>query len=1048
MPFTNGNKVMCNACKKYFKGRRGLNIHLGRSPNCKNALQYHTPQCASTNCASEITQIPHEVKEAIKSPSTTVEDLEHKCGDGKNTKIKFHNSKHGCKMCYVLSTKDHFVSSSTHRIYKSVIPSSISHIDCNTSNIIYLITCKKCALQYVGETCQKLRERFNHHNSCIMNPAKDHNCRILSEHFSKGSCKGATYTVKIIEKLKGDGRDSNGDVDTSVTAIRRKKETAWMLKLRTVFPYGLNDRIGNEHMADKGNSIICNQFPPLKRYNKHTRARTKRKVSHSLLVDHFPYIIMESIKSNRRNTINLIRVLLANLPKSCYRKMGDTINDFLLSKNDNFLFSHYFLAALDIISSHTWKPLSINKPKQLSKYRCKINFSNKGIDFVNLPRILNSSEIMKLLPPFFNNKSPMVVFDLIKPIRSKIFNYKKTVQHLEVDNFLANPSILPCTCTDSPFLDVHHGHIITGDLKLVRNNKLRKLLIKGPKFRESEGICWNTVRDSIRKGIMESVDKWADSKGVHRSLFTEWRNKVFEIVDCKISTLKRQVHPRGMKKALSDNDVINYLKELQDKFVIVPVDKADSNVAFICKRYYAEVLIKELGLGGNTTKTYEHLSNANVNDIITHHRKCLFDEFRLNTSKEMQTLPDIYWLPKLHKTPTKARFIIASQKCTVKRLSKDITSIFKLAHEQIYRYNQKASTFSGIKTFWVIKNSRPVLNALNRISNKKNAKTISSFDFSTLYTNIPHSKLFHELSAIIKFIFKGGSKMCISVDKQGIAHWTTRVSNSSSSYDLDKILKAVEYLLNNCHFKFGDKLFRQVVGIPMGSDPAPYFANLFLYRYESRWLNKMKKENNVLARKFGGMFRYIDDLLAVNDGGEFEKHCSEIYPEELELKKENIVNTKTSFLELDIHISEHAFHTKLYDKRDAFGFSICRMPFKNSNLPGKMFYSSACAEILRICRATSSLEDTLVLTKSLINRMFHQGAILSSLKLSLMKSLNKHQTLLDKFNITTQDMVNNLIFKLYLYPAFEFFFLFFFFVSYLLFYVHIYIFHYIMIYLC
>ena len=50
------------------------------------------------------------------------------------------------------------------------------------------------------------------------------------------------------------------------------------------------------------------------------------------------------------------------------------------------------------------------------------------------------------------------------------------------------------------------------------------------------------------------------------------------------------------------------------------------------------------------------------------------------------------------------------------------------------------------------------------------------------------------------------------------------------------------------------------------------------------------------------MFRYIDDLLAVNDGGEFEKHCSEIYPEELELKKENIVNTKTSFLELDIHI--------------------------------------------------------------------------------------------------------------------------------------------------
>ena len=65
-------------------------------------------------------------------------------------------------------------------------------------------------------------------------------------------------------------------------------------------------------------------------------------------------------------------------------------------------------------------------------------------------------------------------------------------------------------------------------------------------------------------------------------------------------------------------------------------------------------------------------------------------------------------------------------------------------------------------------------------------------------------------------------------------------------------------------------MFRQIVGIPMGSDPAPYFSNLFLYRYEPKWLKKMKKENNILARKFGRVFRYIDDLLAINDGDEFE----------------------------------------------------------------------------------------------------------------------------------------------------------------------------------
>ena len=500
-----------------------------------------------------------------------------------------------------------------------------------------------------------------------------------------------------------------------------------------------------------------------------------------------------------------------------------------------------------------------------------------------------------------------------------------------------------------------------------------------------------------------------NSNGLHISLFTEWKNKVFEIVDNRIATLRTQVYPKRKNKILCSNDVKHSLRELQDNYVMVPIDKAVNNVAFICKRYYAEVLIKELGLAGGETMTYEQLNTISLDGIINAHTESLHKEFGLSVPEEMQTLPNIYWLPKLHKTPTKARFIIASQKCTIKKLSKDITSIFKLAYDQIEKYNQKASTFSGIKTFWVIQNSNPVLNALEKVNIKKNAKTISSFDFSTLYTNILHSKLLDEISAVIKFVFKGGRKNNISINRHGIARWTTYVGNSSSNYSLDQILKAIEYLLNNCHFKFGNKLFRQIVGIPMGSDPAPYFANLFLYRYESRWLNKMKKDNNILARKFGKVFRYIDDLLTINDGGEFEKHYSLIYPEELELKKENVSNTESNFLELNIHISNHTFYTKLYDKRDAFGFNISRLPFKNSNMPGKMFYSSACAEILRICRATSSLADSLVKAKSLINRMIHQGATLPVLKTSLVKCLNKHKIAMIKFNTTTDNLVNNFL---------------------------------------
>ena len=630
------------------------------------------------------------------------------------------------------------------------------------------------------------------------------------------------------------------------------------------------------------------------------------------------------------------------------------------------------------------------------------------MDFINLPKMLNNPDLINLLPPSFNKESPMVVFDLVDSVRSKIFNYKKTVKELDVDTFLADPSTLPWMCAESPYVDGDHGHIITGDIRIIQNNKLRKLLVKGPKFRESEVISWTKAKESIIKGINESIKKWVDSKGLCSSHFTEWKNKLLECLDNKINSLKIRIHPSKVTKILNDNVVKNHLNELQERNVIVPTDKADNNVAFVCKRYYVEVLAKELGLLGTDNSTYEYLQNISSNEILNNHKDNLCNLFGITIPLDMHTLPDIYWLPKLHKNPTKARFIIASQKCSIKKLSKDITSIFKLAYTQIERYNQKASTFSGINTFWVIQNNIPVLNTLNKINLKNNAKTISSFDFSTLYTNIPHTKLFEELSGIIKFIFKGGTKSTISINKYGIARWT-KYDNAQTKYDLDKILIAIKFLLDNCHFNFGNKLFRQIIGIPMGSDPAPYFANLFLYRYESRWLNQMKKQNTVLSRKFGRVFRYVDDLLAVNDGDEFEKHYLEIYPNELELKKENSINTETSFLDLRISISNRRFNTKLYDKRDDFGFQISRLPFKDSNIPNRMFYSTVCAEVLRICRATSSLNDAISSVKILITRMLNQGATKPTLTTFLTKSLNKHRIPLSRFNTSTKDFINKLI---------------------------------------
>jgi len=133
---------------------------------------------------------------------------------------------------------------------------------------------------------------------------------------------------------------------------------------------------------------------------------------------------------------------------------------------------------------------------------------------------------------------------------------------------------------------------------------------------------------------------------------------------------------------------------------------------------------------------------------------------------------------------------------------------------------------------------------------------------------------------------------------------------------------AIKYLLDNSYFTLGENIFRQIIGIPMGSDPAPFFANLFLYFYENKWMLALKKKDLLLARQLSNIFRFIDDLNAINDMMTFERFYKDIYPEELQLARENKDSLSASFLDLDIKIIDHKFIVGLFDKRDAFPFTI------------------------------------------------------------------------------------------------------------------------------
>ena len=108
----------------------------------------------------------------------------------------------------------------------------------------------------------------------------------------------------------------------------------------------------------------------------------------------------------------------------------------------------------------------------------------------------------------------------------------------------------------------------------------------------------------------------------------------------------------------------------------------------------------------------------------------------------------------------------------------------------------------------------------------------------------------------------------------------------------------------------------------MGSDPPPFFANLFLTHKEVDWVKAQHKLGTISVQKINNSFRFIHDLLSLNDDSTFGKHCNDMYPTELEPKKENNNNSCPPFLDIHIYIENREFHTKLFDKRDKFGFDI------------------------------------------------------------------------------------------------------------------------------
>ena len=150
---------------------------------------------------------------------------------------------------------------------------------------------------------------------------------------------------------------------------------------------------------------------------------------------------------------------------------------------------------------------------------------------------------------------------------------------------------------------------------------------------------------------------------------------------------------------------------------------------------------------------------------------------------------------------------------------------------------------------------------------------------------------------------------------KNVLFFTSDVYNNHNLWPCQKVCDALVYLLDNIFITFGTKLYRQTIGIPMGTNCAPLVADLFLFCYERDFMKSLSRENQAdIIEAFNSTSRYLDDLLNI-DNIYFDQMVDRVYPTELQLNRANSSDTEAPFLDLNLCISNGAVSTKIYDKR-------------------------------------------------------------------------------------------------------------------------------------
>ena len=169
-----------------------------------------------------------------------------------------------------------------------------------------------------------------------------------------------------------------------------------------------------------------------------------------------------------------------------------------------------------------------------------------------------------------------------------------------------------------------------------------------------------------------------------------------------------------------------------------------------------------------------------------------------------------------------------------------LTSCITAIKNHVIKYCTRVYERNGKNLFWSIKNSGGILNKLK--SRGFLASGLSTCGFSTLYTTLTHTLIKEELTELIEQRYNREDSLYLACyDKNAFS--TSEQPKRYKLWSCHKMCDALHYVLDNIFIRFGSKLYRHIVGIPMGTNFAPLVEDLFLFCYERDFILSLSDNN-------------------------------------------------------------------------------------------------------------------------------------------------------------------------------------------------------------